>query len=417
MPPAPYSAPAALRALFSDPGLARFLAALRRRAELGRPLTGSLSLPDPTAHERRALDALFGRRPTRGDTLAIDLDHLAELLRTADLAPDLRTALELLHGPVADLRAEAAAHAAAWETTLTNARANFAPHPALTPWLGDLIATGLLKRLAANNPSTAAALLADLARLQPLLPASGLPLPSLAAAALGDSHALDPGRPLATLAVRAAAARFPCNDFSDTPEGRRATWAAAGILLDELSAPVLVLNLPSAATDPTSLLLSAARAVGEPLHLSLRLLLRHPWRAPIAFANTDIFICENPAIVALAAQRHGPRCAPLVCTQGQPTAAVHTLLAALAAAGARLHARADFDWAGLGIVARLLSRHGGQPWRMDTLTYLAATPGPGLRGAPATSPWAPDLAAALQEKGHAVLEETIAETLLADLVR
>jgi len=50
MPPAPDSAPAALRALFSDPGLARFLAALRRRTELGRLLTGSLSLPDPTAH-------------------------------------------------------------------------------------------------------------------------------------------------------------------------------------------------------------------------------------------------------------------------------------------------------------------------------------------------------------------------------
>lgn len=47
-------------------------------------------------------------------------------------------------------------------------------------------------------------------------------------------------------ARRTYATRFSCNDFPDTPEVRRATWGATGIPRDELSAPVLLLNLAPA---------------------------------------------------------------------------------------------------------------------------------------------------------------------------
>jgi len=50
------------------------------------------------------------------------------------------------------------------------------------------------------------------------------------------------------------------------------------------------------------------------LHLSLRRLLRRPpaW----AVTGCDVFVCENPNIVAIAADCLGSTCAPLVCTTG-----------------------------------------------------------------------------------------------------
>lgn len=406
-----------LRATLGDPALARLLAALRRRAELGRPLSGALTLGDATPAERQALDTLLGRPATRGDSLRVDLDFLAETLADAGLCASLREALEALGGPIHERRAEADRAAAAWEQIHIEARTALAPLPVLEEWLSALFATGTLKRLA-GDPARAGGLLRDITRLVAALPAAAEPLAGFAARLFGDAHALDAGSPLATLAVRAAASLGGVPAFEDDAEGRREAWASVGVLCDELSTPALVLNLPALGDTPAARLLRAATAEAEPLHLSLRHLSLWPLSTDPALAGLDIFICENPTIVALAARRLGARCAPLVCVNGQFATPAKTLLRQLAAAGARLRYHGDFDVGGLGIGKRVIGVHGATPWRFGAADYLAAPKGKTIApDAVFDSPWDPALAEALRRERRAVHEEVVAELLLSDLAR
>lgn len=80
-------------------------------------------------------------------------------------------------------------------------------------------------------------------------------------------------------------------------------------------------------------------------------------------------MCENPAVLRAAAAALGESGAPLICTEGQPSAACHKLLTA---ACGRLHWRGDFDWTGLRTTAAAVDRHGAMPWRMSMSEYLAA---------------------------------------------
>ncbi|OWK21018.1 hypothetical protein AJ88_22135 [Mesorhizobium amorphae CCBAU 01583] len=83
-------------------------------------------------------------------------------------------------------------------------------------------------------------------------------------------------------------------------------------------------------------------------------------------------MCENPNLLAIAADRWGAGCAPLVCTDGMPAAAQRCLLAQLAQAGARLYYHGDFDWPGLHIGNHLMREHGAEPWRFGAGDYIAA---------------------------------------------
>ena len=108
------------------------------------------------------------------------------------------------------------------------------------------------------------------------LPVRAEPLAGFAARLFGDAHALDAGTARATLAVRAAT-RLAGVPFEDDAEGRRSAWASVGIYLDELSTPALLLNLPANSDSPLARLLRTASLAGEPLHLSLRWLMRDGW--------------------------------------------------------------------------------------------------------------------------------------------
>jgi uncharacterized protein (TIGR02679 family) len=390
------------------------LDALRRRLALGRPFTGALTLASATPAERQALDSLLGRPATRGDSLRVDLDALSETLAAASLCASLREAVETLLGPVPNRRAEAEQTGRSWAAVQAEAAAAFAPWPSLRLWLDDLFATGLLKRLA-PAPAKVARLLSELAHLSRALPAAADPLATLAARLFGDAHALDPGTLLATLAVRAAAL-LGNTPFEDDAESRREAWASVGVLCDELSTPALVLNLPAAADTPTARLLRTARADAEPLHLTLRHLMLWPLASDPALADLDVFVCENPTIVALAARRLCARCAPLVCVNGQYATPSKILLRQLSAAGARLRYHGDFDVGGLRIARRVLQEPGATPWRMCAADYQAAPKGKTLP--PDTllaSPWDPVLAEVMQRERRAVHEEAVAEILLRDL--
>lgn len=403
-----------LRATLGSRELARLLDALQRRLELGRPLTGTLTLAAVAPAERAAIDALFGRKSTRGSSLRVNLDELAAILREARIGDDLALAVRALRGTIVDRRAAESRAAAAWAQVWAEASRAFDSHAALRPWLARLHQLGVVRRLCGGEPDAGAALLRDLAQVVRALPARAEPLASLAARLFGDAHALDPGTPRATLAVRAAA-RLGSVAFADDAEGRRAAWASVGVMCDELSTPVLVFNLTARDDTPLGRLLRAAHAETEPVHVSLRVLLRSPLGVASGLGGARVFVCENPTIVALAAARLGAKCAPLVCVNGQFATPALVLLRHLQAAGATLFYHGDFDPAGLVIARRAMAEAGARPWRFRAEDYRAAPKGIAFGTAPGAAPWDRELREAMRADGRAVHEEAVFETLAADL--
>ncbi|WP_119154232.1 TIGR02679 family protein [Caldimonas tepidiphila] len=412
--------------LLGGEGLAALRQRLRRRFEQLAPGTAlpELRLAQLAPHEHEALARLLGRPAARpAASMLIDVARIDDALRQAGIASSLREALERLDGPILDRAALRDEEEARWQSVIDGCG-----HPALARLLALPEGLGLLRRLSGRDAGTARSLCRRAAAVLERLPAAGLPRAQLAAEVLGDAHALDAGQPTATLVLAAwrrvmLAAGEDGNaggeQGSASAEERRAesereVWASAGVLVNELARPALFLNLP---VDGES---TGRAPPGEPAYLSLRALLRSPPRW--AVRDVEVHVCENPNLVAIAADRLGAGCAPLVCTDGMPAAAQRLLLTQLALAGARLRCHADFDWAGLRIAAHVMREHGAQPWRFGAADYEAAAeqaprPGQGLQGTPAEAPWDAALAAAMRRQGLAIAEEAVAGPLLGDLAR
>jgi uncharacterized protein (TIGR02679 family) len=396
-----------LQKLLGGAELSELRRRLRARYERGA-VRDQFILTDLPVHERRALAGLLGRRTLAAGSMRLRRSELDAALERAGIADTLRDALEFLDGPIADRRADRAARRRSWEAAFSCTE-----EPRLVALLTDVAGAALVKRLSGSDAQHAEALLAQAARVLTRLPGRGMSLAQLAADVLGDSHGLDRGRAVATLVLRACAAdpsidAIEAAGLQDAEESFRERWARLGVTVNELALPALGLNLP--------IMRDFAQPPGEPLHLSLRRLLRRPpaW----AVAHRDVFVCENSNVVAIAADRLGAACAPLVCTDGMPSAAPQTLLAQLAAAGARLRYHGDFDWAGLVIGNFVMREFGAEPWRFGTADYLAATAEHGIAlrgGKPVVAQWDPGLAAAMAARGVVVHEEGVAETLLTDL--
>lgn len=393
--------------LLGDPGLAWLVERVRRRMERDEPLTGPLTLAAPTSAERAATERLLGRAPRAGRSLTVRLDAVDTVLRRSGISPDgLATAVTALTGPLARLADVREQEANAWQEA-------YAPlavlRPELAEWAHQLRTDGLVRRLA-RTPHAAKILLTDATTVLQTLPADpAVSLPAFAATALGDAHALDDGTPLATIVLSGIRALTGFPDGNGA-EWRREAWASAGLLRDALSSTVLTLGLRGTPT------LDWMTDAGEPAVLTLRQLTHNPPRT----APRVVHVCENPTVLATAADTHGPTCPPLVCLQGQPSAAALTLLRHLHTQGSTLRYHGDFDWGGLRIAGALLRRVPWQPWHYtaaDYRTAAAATPlAPPLTGTPADAAWDPDLSAALAELGVRIEEETVLDVLLADLV-
>jgi uncharacterized protein (TIGR02679 family) len=405
--------------LLGDPQLAWLVRRVRRRMELGNPLEGSITLAEPTVEERQTVHRLLGRPPRPGRSLSVSLDAIDELLRRSGACTEgLAAAVVRLGGPVA-IREDLTE---AWRASFAELEAVVAAagRPELVHWLEELSRSGLVKRLQ-PDPNRARTLLGRLASVVAALPADGQPLGWFAARHAGSAHALDHGTPLATLALGAARALagLPPERVGESPaESRRETWAAVGLLQGELSSVVLSLGLPGDATSTAGKILAVAGERGEPVALTLRLLARDPPTWDRSLRGTRVWICENPVVLALAADRLGSRCPPLVCTGGQPGAAVMTLLRGLAMTGAHLLHHGDFDWGGIRIGNVLHARVSVAPWRFDAAAYeraVAVHPGPRLRGAPVAAAWELELSATMQRSGRAVEEEAVVDELLDDL--
>lgn len=381
---------------------------------------------DLGAEEHAALVSLLGRRPRHSKSLQVDIRSVDAALQRAGIAASLRDALERLDGPIVCRAENRFRLQLLWSGVIGGCE-----NANLIKYLQTPAGIGLLKRLARQSPEAGMDLCRHAEDVLRHLPATGVTRSQLAANVLGDAHALDNGRGTAALvlavwrhkAMPSAAegdlAVPESNEGADlqtpgTAERVRDVWARAGVLVNELARPVLFLNLPSHRTG------GDAWSFGEPAYASLRLLLRSPPRW--AVAGSDVYVCENPNLLAIAADRLGADCAPLVCTDGMPAAAQRCLLSQLAQAGARLHYHGDFDWPGLRIGNQVVREHSAAPWRFGAADYLAAVATPAglmksLEGKPAEATWDTGLTAAMQEHGVAVAEEAMATSLMQDLGR
>lgn len=405
---------ARIRETLGRPELQRLVLRLRTRLERGKDLCGILALPNATPAERDALDRLIGRTPTRGTSVAISLDRLEEKLRVAGVCPSLRKAVESLTGPVTDRRVEREAAERQWAAVFDAATKRIGDRVELSNWLGHVRANGLLRRYGVAG---AQSLISQALEVLSALPAQDITLAVLAARTVGDAHALDPDTSLGALVLRAVAGLGKCEKWDDV-QSRREAWASVGVICDELSAPVLVLNLRASDDGSTSRALRLYADVGEPTFLSIRQLLRSPLTFSREVAGSVVYICENPSVVAAVANRLGKQSAPLVCIEGQPRTATRLLLNSLQRGDVRLVYHGDFDWPGIQIANTILSRHNAEPWRMSAKDYRAsAIHSLALSGLPVAATWDSDLMPAMRELGRVIHEEQVTETLITDLVR
>jgi uncharacterized protein (TIGR02679 family) len=407
-----------LRRLLGVEPVAWLVRRARDRLEAGRPLSGTVTLPAATFEQRRAVERLTGRAARSGTSLSVSLAEVDRILRDSGTAPGgLAEAVTRLTGPLRDLGRERADLAAAWSDAFASLDAAVSGRDELSPWREWLDATGVVRRLA-PEPGQARLLLAQVAAVLPRLPARSISIGRLAAECCGDAHALDDGRPVATLvlsAVRALAGLpFAAEGSADS---RRAAWASAGVHLDELSSLALCFGLPGDTRTGLGRVLASCREAGQPTVLTLRQLRCHeePVRVP------RVRICENPVVVAAAADELGARCQPLVCVGGQPSAAVWRLLELLTAGGARFDYHGDFDWGGVRIARTVLPRVPWSPWRYDHQAYEAAVsaahPLTPLAGEPIATPWDTELAPAMRHRNVRIEEELTLDLLLQDLGR
>lgn len=411
-----------LQRLLGEPALNALRQRLRRRFELAdseRTLS-SVHLSNLTPVEYAALCQLTGRPSRIASSMTLDVADLDARLRAAGLANSLQDALERLDGPIIAKVMLRKALSIQWSTVTTSASAEGSP--LLRAWLQNkAISIPLIKRLG-RDPARANQLLLATDTVLRHLPAEGLPRSQLAAETLGDAHALDPGRPVATLVLSAwrLHERMRGSQEDDAAaetaggaeEHVREVWSRAGILVNELARPVLFLNLPAMPGTPLTWM------PGEPAYLSLRQLVRKPYSWQVAGRN--VYVCENPNIVAIVADRLGVDSAPLVCTDGMPAAAQQILLDQLAAAGARLNYHGDYDWPGIGIGNHVMRTWQAVPWRFGCKDYFEAVLAAPVRARDldvngVKALWDEALRTAMDSQGLAIPEEAVVGALLNDL--
>jgi uncharacterized protein (TIGR02679 family) len=393
---------------------------------------GRITVPVPDTEAARELGALLGRRAPTGGAVRVDLVELDAALRRGAAARGLLDILTELSGPLASRPAAKAAKKAILDDTEATLRRALDDHrlcdePWVGPWLTGLRQQGLLARIgrhpdAATLADHVAAVLAHI-HLNPTRAATSIvDRGDLASRRAGGAHALDDGQFLTNLVHRAAALAHhtPTPDDART---RRDLWNRCAVSVDEVSTTLLTWALPILGEDPWATLIRQRTSLGLETHLTRRELrrMRPDSDMPLVPPGTQIAVCENPRVLAAAAERAAPH--PLICTFGTPTTLAIHLLERLAANGAHLRYHGDFDPAGLMITAFILSIPGIEPWRMHAIDYHHALAHarthaidlPPLDGTVPDTPWDPDLAKALDASGLALEEEVVLELLLADL--
>ncbi len=403
-----------LQQTFGGPHVAWIIRRLRHRLEAGLDIQKKLTLREPSPLQRETLARLFGRRMPRSGPVTVRASDLEALIRHAKLADSLVDAIEALSGAIEDKAGKRSEEDRAWTSIFSNMESLLRESPIALHWVAELRDSGLIRRLAKHDLDRGRLLCAQALEIARRLPTSGAYLTEIAAIGAGDGHALDPGRPLSAILLRLVSNLSGIEDWR-TIEGRRSAWAGAGVLVDELSAPVLTLNLRSEGNSSLDRALSLHAGIGEPYRITTRQLLRGGFIFTKSSVGPRVYVCENPTVVAAAANALGAASAPLICIEGQPKTPAHILLLQLRRAGVELAYHGDFDWAGIQIANLIIQRYQAIPWRFCAVDYENSAAGTALKGKTVTSCWDPDLTAMMIRHQSAIHEEALLPLLLRDL--
>ncbi|SOE32598.1 TIGR02679 family protein [Streptomyces sp. OK228] len=403
---------------YRGPEFRRLLGAARRSLERnGGEITGSISLTNPTAEERKAIIGITGAyRSADVRRVSLPLAALDQNVRNVTGA-SLRDVLERMGPPLRFRADERSAIDQARQQLLAEGEASalHAENPWYKEWLSGLASDGTITGLINKKDER---LLSQAIRVLEYLyaRASGSPpvmLAALADATTGNTKALNPGQgSLPTLVLRALATARGV-PLEAGAEARRELWDAFDVIVDDLASRVLVLNLPAAGRGLGEWLTDAAR-YGTPFHVTLHQLVT----LPVTVHVPRVYVCENPAVLRRAAGELGASSPPLICAEGRPSTAFHRLARLIVNGGGRLLYHGDFDWPGIDMTNQLIGRYGAEPWKMSAEDYLE-----GLRteddhvalsGKARSTSWDPRLSNAMQEHQAAVYEEGVADALLAD---
>ncbi|TKG59279.1 TIGR02679 domain-containing protein [Prauserella endophytica] len=336
-------------------GPAKIITALRKHLEDGHSW-GKTTLPvELTEEERRQVRALLG---TAWDASGRGITPHIFKTKMLKLGIDTATAVRLLYGDELinrrEQRREHRANASAERQQALTVLLDAGIHPtSAEAWMRR-------KGLPPTGRGQLLALTRSIAAAWQHLPhgTDTIMLSVLADAALDDPHALDRRAGRIGLDILRLADGDGHEDADYDGDGWRTAWEALGVICDPLSSRVLALNLPLTGSAPACAITAAANQTGEPVWLTWRSLngdfaLDHNQRGPDP--RVDVYVCENPTVVAAAADTLASRSYPLICTNGVPSGAVRKLLAGLAATGTHLHIRADDDTTGQAIVAQLMA--------------------------------------------------------------
>ncbi|WP_338146213.1 TIGR02679 family protein [Streptomyces boncukensis] len=397
---------------------------MRKRLEgNGLQATGSLRLTALAQQEREALSLLLGRTLT-GTAVTVRLDQLDARLRASSAASGLVQTLNALGPPLVDRRAARTRAQArrdhVWSSFAAALEASpLASAPWSHQWLESLRRAGLPKGV---EPEAAVRTLHQAVHVLTLVLSPDTARPGrgrgeLAAETTGTAHGLDDGAWLTRLVLRGIAFAHG-TELSEDAAGRRALWRLAGVTPDEVSSTVLSYGLRPQGDSWQEQALRERTVHGAEAHLTLRDLRRTTLSMP---PSTLVHICENPRVVEAAADTMCTK--PLVCTSGNASTAVLTLLDTLAAAGCSFRYHGDFDWPGLTLANRIITRYDARPWRMSADDYerlVAHTKAQGvpqlaLSGAPVAACWDPDLAHAMTALNVGLHEEATLDLLVKDL--
>jgi len=394
----------------TDPALAPSWQRILARFEKGGLLAqGYVVLSLPTRAERQAVAALLGRTTVR-ERPRVDLAELDLRLRERSGVGGLLPVLTRLTGQAPqDRPACRAARESAREGPLTLA-AELVREPWSQDWVAGMRRTGVL-----TSRPDAEQIVRDAARVLGALPAPGaaghtLSRVELGARLLGDAHALDRDRVLHHVILRAlaAAAGVP---VPTSARGREELWAAVRVAPDLVSRTCLAWGLRIAGQSVLARRLSLAADAGDPVHVTDWDLRRADRFVPLT--GTRVLVCENPRVLEAVAEQAVPG-VTVVCTAGEPNWVVDQVLGHLAAGGGDLRYHGDFDWPGIALANRAISRHGLRPWRMTTDDYLQGLSGGGttLAGSPVEPTWDQELGAAMRRHRRAVHEESVLTALI-----